>query len=124
MALQRARGRGELGTALAAGFRYRHPLRETGGHEGVTPDLVRSGPARGVVERVRRARVRGAAAPPSWTQPAHLHRGVRRQGAAAAQAVGSGPPPVSTYQFVALILVVIGPVLALARSTGAPPSSF
>ena len=28
----------------------------------------------------------------------------------------------STYQFVALILVVIGPVLALARSTGAPPS--
>ncbi|HEY8381557.1 MAG TPA: cation:proton antiporter [Microvirga sp.] len=28
----------------------------------------------------------------------------------------------STYQFVALLLVVIGPVLALAKSTGAPPS--
>ena len=28
----------------------------------------------------------------------------------------------STYQFVVLILVVIGPVLALARSTGARPS--
>ncbi len=28
----------------------------------------------------------------------------------------------STYEFVALLLVVIGPVLALARATGAPPS--
>ena len=28
----------------------------------------------------------------------------------------------STYEFVALLLVVIGPVLALAKATGAPPS--
>jgi hypothetical protein len=28
----------------------------------------------------------------------------------------------SAYEFVALLLVVIGPVLALAKATGAPPS--